>query len=179
MVSGAPPRFCERATENPECQTPWPLPVLRTPDELPQSLAVLSESLSHLARMAESPHSRATVNVGARCLNSYVSTRCCYPGSCTHGRVRGGSLEEPAAVTLHGGICEGGASASHGGLKRARNWKRWIQPKKTYSFAGLLYSERCSLVFDLFPAATTTFANRRGEPRVPPVWDAGRSAHHL
>lgn len=51
------------------------------------------------------------------------------------GRVQRGPLEEPAAVTLHGGICEGGVSASHGGLKRARNWKRWIQPKETYSFA--------------------------------------------
>jgi hypothetical protein len=33
---------------------------------------------------------------------------------------------------------------SHGGLKRARNWKRWIRPKNTYSSPGLLYSEfRC------------------------------------
>ena len=79
-------------------------------------------------------------------LNSYVYIRFCYPGSCTLGRVRGGSLEEPAAVTLHGGICEGGAPASHGGLKRARNWKRWIQPKKTCSFAGLLYSKSAYLL---------------------------------
>jgi hypothetical protein len=29
-----------------------------------------------------------------------------------------------------------GSPASHGGLKRARSWKRRTQPKKTYSFAG-------------------------------------------
>ena len=31
---------------------------------------------------------------------------------------------------------------SHGGLKRARSWKRRIQPKEAYSSPGLL-SERC------------------------------------
>ena len=30
---------------------------------------------------------------------------------------------------------------SHGGLKRARSWKRRIQPKEAYSSPGLLYSE--------------------------------------
>jgi integrase len=30
---------------------------------------------------------------------------------------------------------------SHGGLKRARSWKRRIQPKEAYSSSGLLYSE--------------------------------------
>ena len=30
---------------------------------------------------------------------------------------------------------------SLGGLKRARSWKRRIQPKEAYSSPGLLYSE--------------------------------------
>jgi hypothetical protein len=29
----------------------------------------------------------------------------------------------------------------HGGLNRARSWKRRIQPKKAYSSSGLLYSD--------------------------------------
>ena len=32
---------------------------------------------------------------------------------------------------------------SHGGLTRARSWKRRIQPKEAYSSPGLLYSESC------------------------------------
>ena len=32
-------------------------------------------------------------------------------------------------------------SLSHGGLNRARNWKRWIRPKNAYSSTRLLYSE--------------------------------------
>jgi hypothetical protein len=32
---------------------------------------------------------------------------------------------------------------SHGGLNRARSWKRRIQPKEAYSSPGLLYSESC------------------------------------
>ena len=33
----------------------------------------------------------------------------------------------------------------HGGLKRARSWKRRIQPKEAYSSPGLLYSEDCDI----------------------------------
>jgi len=33
---------------------------------------------------------------------------------------------------------------SHGGLTRARSWKRRIQPKEAYSSPGLLYSEVCA-----------------------------------
>jgi hypothetical protein len=32
---------------------------------------------------------------------------------------------------------------SHGGLTRARSWKRRLQPKEAYSSPGLLYSESC------------------------------------
>ncbi len=34
---------------------------------------------------------------------------------------------------------------SHGGLKRARSWKRRIQPKEAYSSPGLLYSETAGI----------------------------------
>ena len=36
---------------------------------------------------------------------------------------------------------------SYGGLKRARSWKRRIQPKEAYSSPGLLYSESCDNCF--------------------------------
>lgn len=67
MVPRAPTRPCEQATESPECQAPRPLPVLRTPDELPQSLAVLSEGPLYLEGMAESTHTRAPDVLAAVC----------------------------------------------------------------------------------------------------------------
>jgi|ERR1700677_4625140 hypothetical protein len=36
---------------------------------------------------------------------------------------------------------------SHGGLTRARSWKRRIQPKEAYSSPGLLYSEAFANAF--------------------------------
>ena len=39
---------------------------------------------------------------------SYGNTHCCSRVSYILGMVRGVTLEEPAAVMLHGGICEGG-----------------------------------------------------------------------
>src|SRR5580658_4801874 len=68
--------------------------------------------------------------------------RCCYHGSCIPGRGHGVTLEEPAAVILHGGVCEGGDlktakvdlnahEAGNGGQK----------PRKAYSLLSLLYSE--------------------------------------
>ena len=52
--------------------------------------------------------------------------------------VAGGTLEEPAAVILHGGMWEGEFQLSPGGLTRARNGKRRIRPKKTYRSPGLI-----------------------------------------
>jgi hypothetical protein len=37
-----------------------------------------------------------------------VNTSCCNLGFYTLGMVQGGTLEEPTAVILHGGVCEGG-----------------------------------------------------------------------
>jgi len=64
VVSRTPPRPCGPATENPECQTPRPLPILRPANELPQPLAVLSDGPVYLAQVAESPHTRARADVG-------------------------------------------------------------------------------------------------------------------
>src|SRR5262249_38830696 len=67
MVQATPARPCERTAENAECQAPRPLPVLRTTDELPKSLAVLPESPEYLAHVAESPHARDHADVGEIC----------------------------------------------------------------------------------------------------------------
>src|SRR5260370_4373121 len=68
LVQTASARSCERAAENPERQAPRPLPVLRTSDELPQYLAVLSPSPTHLERMAGSSHtSKATDGGEVQC----------------------------------------------------------------------------------------------------------------
>src|SRR5262244_127623 len=65
MVQATSARSCERTAENAECQAPRPLPVLRTIDELPQSVAVLPESPPYLAHVAESSHAREAADVGA------------------------------------------------------------------------------------------------------------------
>src|SRR5215469_10026905 len=64
MVQTAPSRSCERAAENPECQAPRPLPVLRTTDELPRNSAVLSASPLYLAGMAEPSDTWKAADVG-------------------------------------------------------------------------------------------------------------------
>jgi|SRR5437016_14325336 len=54
---------------------------------------------------------------------------------------------------------------SHGGLKRARSWKRRIQPKEAYSSPGLLYSE--------------TLGRRAGRQRVElTLWDSNSLREH-
>src|SRR5215472_484340 len=64
----------------------------------------------------------------------YVSIPCCHPELCTPGLRRGDRFEEPAAGNLHGGVCEGGDFlGGHGKPKRARNRKRWKQPRGAYS----------------------------------------------
>src|SRR5215469_7441665 len=71
-----------------------------------------------------------------------VSFPCCHPESCIPGLRGEVRLEEPAAGNLHGGVCEGGEFlGGHGEPKRARNWKRWKQPRGAYSLRDLLYSE--------------------------------------
>jgi hypothetical protein len=50
--------------KNPERQAPRPLPVLQTTYELPRYSAVLSQSPSHLAGMAEPPDTWKAADVG-------------------------------------------------------------------------------------------------------------------
>jgi len=64
MVPRAPTRGGGPAAENPQRQTPRPLPVVRTTDDLPESKAVLSGSSSRLVEVPQSPHSRAKADVG-------------------------------------------------------------------------------------------------------------------
>src|SRR6266566_668272 len=133
MVPRAPARCCERATENPECQAPRPLPILRATDELSLSLVVLSEGPTYLAGVAESPHARAMADVGEIRGNpataSVVETadHALLGGCGEHG------LKNPLREICTVGSVRGEIMVSHGGLKRARNWKRWRQPKKAYS----------------------------------------------
>src|SRR5215469_5672579 len=66
-----------------------------------------------------------------------VSFPCCHPESCMPGLRGEVRLEEPATGNLHGGVCEGGEFlGGHGEPKRARNWKRWKQPRAAYSLPG-------------------------------------------
>src|SRR5262249_50475766 len=63
---------------------------------------------------------------------SCASTRCCDLGSPTPRRESRVTPEEPAAGNPHGGVREGGEQNGHGGPKRARSWKRRIEPRKAY-----------------------------------------------
>src|SRR5215831_16564442 len=86
MVQTAPSRCCERAAESPECQAPRPLPVLRTTDELPRNSAVLSQSRSHLAGVAEPPDTWKAADMGAVCRNA---TSVPAPTTSDHTRLSG------------------------------------------------------------------------------------------
>jgi len=99
MVPTTPARACERTAENAECQAPRPLPVLRTTDELPQSVAVLPDSPAYLAHVAESSHAREDADVGEICRNPApvpVVATADHP-------LLGGSGESPSKILLRGG----------------------------------------------------------------------------
>src|SRR5262249_21790329 len=130
MVQTAPPRSCGGAAENPERQTPRPLPVLRTTNELPRNSAVLSERPSHLAGMAEPPDTGKAADVGKvrrnpTSVSSPTTTDHTRLGGrrearlknplreiCTVGSVRGESQGRPTAqaVLFYSEIC---ANAFH------------------------------------------------------------------
>src|SRR5215471_16030173 len=120
LVPTTPARPCEQTAENAECQAPRPLPVLRTIDELPQSLAVLPESLSYLAHVAESAHARDNADVGEICRNPApvpvvaTSDHALLDGS---GESR---LKNPLREICTAGSVRGENQMSHGGPKRAR-----------------------------------------------------------
>jgi RNA-directed DNA polymerase len=64
MVPGVPTCTDGRAAENPQCQAPGPLSVLRATHELPVSQAVLSGHLQTLVQVAQSPNARVAADVG-------------------------------------------------------------------------------------------------------------------
>jgi hypothetical protein len=57
MVPREPPHACGETAEDPQRQTPGPLPVLRASDELLEYLAVLSGGPADLAKVAQPAHS--------------------------------------------------------------------------------------------------------------------------
>jgi len=92
--------------------------------------------------MAESSHTWQTADVGTVSRNlAPVSAAATSDHTCLGGR-RESRLKNPLREICTVGSVRGRTPASHGGLKRARSWKRWIQPKKAYSSPGLLYSEK-------------------------------------
>src|SRR5262249_32677609 len=151
LVPTTPARPCEQTAENAECQAPRPLPVLRTIDELPQSLAVLPESLSYLAHVAESAHARDNADVGEICRNPApvpvvaTSDHALLDGS---GESR---LKNPLREICTAGSVRGENQMSHGGPKRARSWKRRTEPRKAYRswrsplLGGLSTNRGCSV----------------------------------
>jgi hypothetical protein len=60
----------------------------------------------------------------------------------------------------------------HGGPKRARSWKRRIQPRQTYSLLGLLYSERRDFSPIALPITPTGVPGRRILDRIAQVQHA-------
>src|SRR6266704_1168384 len=183
MVPRAPARCCERATENPECQAPRPLPILRATDELSLSLVVLSEGPSYLAGVAESPHARAMADVGEIRGNpataSVVETadHALLGGCGEHG------LKNPLREICTVGSVRGEIMVSHGGLKRARNWKRWRQPKKAYSLprspllGGGAFGHESAVVGGSSPPAPASLSGApSGSRGVPPTISSGYRA---
>ena len=64
MVPGAPTRTGGRTAEDPQRQAPRPLPVLRPPDQLSESLKFYRGVRQDLEEVAESSHARKPVDVG-------------------------------------------------------------------------------------------------------------------
>src|SRR5437762_14159986 len=63
-----------RNSNKPQCETAGPLPVLRTPDELPKFAAVLSGGPSSLAQVAQPAHARQEPPVAGVCSPSAAAS---------------------------------------------------------------------------------------------------------
>src|SRR5215469_5247996 len=143
LVQATPARACEQTAEDAKCQAPRPLPVLRTIDKLSQFVAVLPESPSYLAHVAESPHARDNTDVGEICRT---------PGpvpvvATSDHSLLGGSgesrLKNPLRKICTAGSVRGEDKISHGGPKRARSWKRRTEPRKACPVAVTPFACRC------------------------------------
>src|SRR5580700_4112500 len=142
MVTGAPACDGGRAAEDPQRQAPRPLPVLGPPDQLSEPSEVLSGCRKDLAEVAQSPHAMESDDVG-EIQETPSSASVAAASDSTSLDVPGESgLRNPLREICTVGSGREESRWCHGGPKRARSWKRRIQPRKTYSLSGLLYSER-------------------------------------
>src|SRR2546430_5577201 len=85
--------------------------------------------------MAESSHTWTAADVGEICRNPAPIS---VVAAADHTHLGGSGesrLKNPLRKICTAGSVRGEILLSHGGLNRARNWKRWIQPKNTYSSA--------------------------------------------
>ena len=86
-------------------KTCFPLPVLWTPDELPQSMGVLPGRAPTLAQVAQLPHTGKAPYLGD--VRQALGTLSAFAPA-HHPRLDGpvSPPEEPAAGNLHVGVCE-------------------------------------------------------------------------
>ena len=137
MMEDRFPRIWVPDAENrdPQRQAPRPLPVLRPADKLPEPSEVLSGRRKDLEEVAQSPHAREPDDVGEiQTAPSQVSfalasdsTSLDVPGEpCLRNPLR--------EICTVGSVGEETSRWCHGRPKRARSWKRRIQPRKTYTY---------------------------------------------
>src|SRR5207253_9905953 len=99
----------------------------------PQAVAVLSENPAYLAHVAESTHAREDADVGEICRNPApvpVVATSDHPLLGGSGESR---LKNPLRKICTAGSVRGENEMGHGRPKRARSWKRRIEPRKAYS----------------------------------------------
>src|SRR5262252_5744692 len=143
MVPRAPTYTRGPAAEDPQRQAPRPLPVLRPPDKLSEPSEVLSRRRQNLAQVAKSSHARKPDDVGTIHRASTTSSVAATSDSpCLDVTGESGLRNPLREICTVGSVREEPSRWCHGGPKRARSWKQRIQPRKTYSLSGLLYSER-------------------------------------
>jgi hypothetical protein len=112
MVPSSSARRREQAAGHPQRETSRPLPILCPTDELPQSAAVLSGCPMCLEEMATPKIAGKDPHLASLLTASFGHIRFCAPGSRDLGPARRVLPEEPTAVVLHGGVCDGGGSTA-------------------------------------------------------------------
>lgn len=95
--------------------------------------------------MAEQTNARETAHVGEVRRSPVPISAGAAPDHTLLGESRESRLKNPLREICTVGSVRGECLMNHGGPKRARSWKRRIQPRNAYRSPGLLYSERCPL----------------------------------
>ena len=110
------------------------------PHKLQMPLAVLSGRLQYLAEVAQSPNAREGNDVGEVHTPPSSPSLVATVDHASLAMCGESCLRNPLRGNPHGGVCEGrGRWCCHGRPKRARSWKRPIQPRNAYSaLASLL-----------------------------------------